>query len=307
MPAYSNVTDALKSLSKQEAEVTLAHGRDPDTIGFICFDNVQHYLPFRDHCIESGRQLDAGKLIIGMAATYYEIDMDETTRKAFRLDAKAEKLAEGLRKTLTVGLLNSLIDNRHIETVLAIQWIQTLVNTVPELSHLKSEVTLRYRTKGSKQLLPAAPSKIHPLASSGRNETVLTELKDGLFDFLSQVGQTPENFKDQLFPVIGDGLSFDRMYQAAEMLQFEEDSFNSLRFLQPILAFWHTEWTNLSRLTESHWGDSLSTDPALLGNSAEKIGQKRPSNLKKVDFYPHRDLAFEVLDARILDCWRYVH
>ncbi|KAF9522129.1 hypothetical protein CPB83DRAFT_840712 [Crepidotus variabilis] len=77
--------------------------------------------------------------------------------------------------------------------------------------------------------------------------------------------------------------------------------------VQPLLEEWHFEWTNLSQFFEAHWGPPLSKDPSRLGHSAEKIGRKQPSNQKKVDFYPNCDLAFLVLDARLLDCWRLLY
>ena len=54
------------------------------------------------------------------------------------------------------------------------------------------------------------------------------------------------------------------------------------------------------------WGESLSTDPSTLGHSAAKIGRSQPANLKKVDYYPHSELAYLILDIRMLDCWRCV-
>jgi len=48
-------------------------------------------------------------------------------------------------------------------------------------------------------------------------------------------------------------------------------------------------------------------DPSSLGHSAAKIiGRKKPTNLKKVDYHQHSQLAYLILDVRILDCWRFV-
>jgi hypothetical protein len=70
--------------------------------------------------------------------------------------------------------------------------------------------------------------------------------------------------------------------------------------MKPMLEWWHTEWTNLSRIFEAHWEDPLSNDPSTLGHSTSKIGQKKPANLKKVDFYSSTDLAYLSLT---LECW----
>ncbi|KAF5328076.1 hypothetical protein D9619_013640 [Psilocybe cf. subviscida] len=299
MPSYSSVLRALRALAKHEAFVTFAHGRDPETLGFIFLDNVQNYILQRDPGI--GRE---NKLIIGIAATYYECFIPERLRKAFCIDAKAKSIAEGKRRDVTVKKLLGLIDNAHIERVCVLQWLRVLIHAIPELSHLKPEIARRYKTDAAKQRLPLVATKCHPLASSSRNETILTELKAAVLDFLDQTGQTRDNFKRFLFAFGGDGLTFEKMKQLHDFLQFEGNDFDALRIVQPLLAWWHTEWTNLSRLIESHWGTVNSEDPSSLGYSAEKIGHKKPSNLKKVDFYTSRDLAFDVLDARLLDCWR---
>jgi len=299
IPAYSSSIRAMRALSQHEAAVTLAHGLSPNKIGKIGTDNVQNYLIQRDHGI--GRE---NKLNIGLAATYYEFDHGDIDINVFNLENKRQQLLRGERKTLTVRKLESLINHAHIEAVFVLQWINTLVQHIPELQHLKTDIAILYRTRVAKQRLPVAPAKIHPLASSSRNETVFTDLKEALHDFLSQTGQTSDNFKKRLIPVGGDGLTYEKMVQLKEYLQFHENEHESLETLQPMLEWWHTEWTNLSRIYEAHWGSPLSKDPSTLGNSADKIGRKKPPNLKKVDFYTSVDLAYMVLDVRILDCWR---
>ena len=94
------------------------------------------------------------------------------------------------------------------------------------------------------------------------------------------------------------------MLMLKEFLQLEDNEFESLEIMEPMLEWWHTLWTDLSRLYGTHWGDDLSNDPSTLGHSAAKIGRKKPSNLKKVDYYPSSQLAYLVLDVRMLDCWR---
>jgi hypothetical protein len=94
------------------------------------------------------------------------------------------------------------------------------------------------------------------------------------------------------------------MLQLREYLQLHSNDMDAMRIMKPMLEWWHTEWTNLSRVFETYWGDPCTNDPATLGHSAAKIGRKKPTNLKKVDFYTSTDLAYLVLDVRIIDCWR---
>ncbi|KII83514.1 hypothetical protein PLICRDRAFT_119348 [Plicaturopsis crispa FD-325 SS-3] len=297
MPAYTSIHRMMRALSEQEAKVTEAHGRDPTTVGIIRLDNVQNYLLQRDRRI--GRQ---NKLNIGIAATYFEAEGIDP--KAFDLDDKRKRLADSPRKDLDVYKLLGLIDHEHLEIIGVLQWLYVLVHYVPELGHLKSHVSMLYRTRAAKQPLPPRATKAHPLATSGKNETVNTELKDALVDFFGQLGQSNSDFLRRLFAVGGDGLTYEKFLLLKEYLQFHDNEFESLETLEPVLEWWHTEWTDLNRIFETHYGTPLSCDPSTLGHSAAKIGRKSPPNLKKVDYYTGAQLAYLVLDVRMLDCWR---
>ena len=299
MPMYSMVLRAMCILSEHEAAITLAHGQDPNSIGVIRFDNVQNYLL---QCRPGiGRE---SKLKIGLAATYYEVE--DVDPAVFNLEDKRHRLAEKKRKDLTVNQLLGFVDSQHIESVCVLQWINTLIQHIPQLSHLKPHISMLYRTRCAKEKLPAKPTKAHPLASSSRNETITTDLKEALLDFLEQTGHTNKGFKNQLFLIGGDGLTFEKILSIKEFLQLHDNEFDRLEILDPLLEWWHTLWTDLSRLYRCHWGADLSHDPSSLGHSAAKIGRKKPSNLKKVDYYQHSQLAYLVLDVHILDCWRFI-
>ena len=300
MPSYSATLKAMRALSEHEAAVTLEHGSRADTLGVIRLDNVQNYLIQRDPGI--GRE---NKLNIGLAATYYEVDDSEIDVAVFDLENKQKSLAEGKRRDLTARKLHDMIDHAHIEWVCVIQWINTLVQHIPQLAHLKPDVSRVYRTRVAKNRLTDKPAKVHPLASSSRSETILTDFKEALHDFFAQIGQTPESFKRRTILVGGDGLTYQKTLELQEYLQFHSNDFESMKNIKSLLEWWHTEWTNISRIFESHWGDLSAQDPSSLGHSAAKIGRKKPSNLKKVDFYTSSDLAFLILDVRMLDCWRY--
>ena len=105
----------------------------------------------------------------------------------------------------------------------------------------------------AKQPLPKKPTKVHPLASTSKNEAILSELKDTLFDIFAQIGQNRrDNRRKQKLPVVGDGLTYEKILHLQELLQFEENEFESLELLDPLLAWWHTVWTDLSGLCETH-------------------------------------------------------
>ena len=134
---YGTVLRAMRILSEQEAAVTLAHGQDPNSIGVIRLDNVQNYLLQRRPGI--GRE---SKLNIGLAATYYEVE--DVDPAVFDLEDKRQRLAEKKRKDLTVNQLLGFVDSQHIESICVLQWINTLVQHIPQLSHLKPHISMLY-------------------------------------------------------------------------------------------------------------------------------------------------------------------
>ncbi|KAH9948898.1 hypothetical protein B0H21DRAFT_689338 [Amylocystis lapponica] len=299
MPAYNTVYSALERLADQEASIVAAHGRDPESTGMIWFDNVQNYLLQRD--VRVGQE---NKLNIGIAATYVEIP--RAIKSAFSLEDKRRRVAENRREKLSVEDLFGMVDESHCETVGMLQWLRTLTHYIPQLASYKEAVSSLYRSDGAKQQVPVQPARVHPLATSGKNETVTTELKDAVLDFYAQTGQKPgsSNYKPQLTLFGGDGLTFDQLNLLKLYLQFHDDPFESFELVEPVLAPWHTAWTDLSHLIETHWGTPLSHDPSTLGHSATKISQRTPSNLKKVDYNSGAEMMYIVLDVRMLDCWR---
>ena len=247
-------------------------------------------------------QVRKNTLNISIAATY--IELDDIDLKAFDLDDKHRRLKENRRQATTVDQLLAFVDNKHIDAVGILQWLRVLTNYIPELQEWKKEVSMLYCMRGKKLHLPEQATKIHPLVSSGKKETVTTELKDALVDFLGQLGQNQGDYLRRLVPVGGDGLTYEKMLQLKKYIQFHNDPFKSLELIELTLESWHTEWTGLSSVYKTHWGALLSDDPATLGHSAHKIDRAEPANLSKVDYYLAAEVAFLTLDMRMLDCWR---
>jgi hypothetical protein len=287
-------------LSEDEAARTKLYGQRDDVVGVVRLDNQQNYSRVRVQGI--GRQ---NKLNIGIGATFYEAP-EGIDASVFDLDQKRVELAKEKRRTLTTLDFVRLINNQHLTRTGELWWIKILVDNIPQLAHHKEHLNILFRTRVAKNPLPKKPTKLHTLASSSKNEAVLTELKDAVLDILEQTGQTKENFKRRKFPIGGDGMTYEKILGLQELLQFEHSEFDSLEILEPLLEWWHTQWTNSSRACETHWGVPLSPDPSTLGNSAHRIGRKAPPNLKKVDYYYSMDLLDVVLTARMLDCWRLV-
>jgi hypothetical protein len=112
-----------------------------------------------------------------------------------------------------------------------------------------------YHMKGAKKPKnPYRKTRVHPLATSAKNEAKTTELKDALIDFLNQMGQRDQDYLRKLVLMGGDGLTYEKLVQLKRYLQFHNDAFQSLELLIPILELRHLEWTDRSRIYKTHWG-----------------------------------------------------
>ncbi|KAJ3005457.1 hypothetical protein NUW54_g4331 [Trametes sanguinea] len=298
--SWSATYQLLTRLASQDRAEVVALAQSPDRWPIVRMDNVQQYHKQREKRL--GRE---NAMKIGVAATVAEAL--EFVVEASDLDDRQRRIAQNHRKDLTVDKLTRLVDWDFTETCFVLQWLQTLVNYVPTLARYKSDVAQMWRTGGTKMRAAAArPAKtaVHPLGTVAKNESIATDLRDTIVDFLAQMGQTEESFHRRLIPVGGDGLTFEKLVQIKNQLQFQDNEFRRFDIIFPFLETWHTEWTYLSTIFEVHWGRRFTDDPSALGHSAAKIDQKEPVNLKKVDYYPSLYLAYLVLDARMLDCWR---
>jgi hypothetical protein len=181
---------------------------------------------------------------IGIAGTY--VEMHDFDVEACSLEDKCKRIAENKRSALTTPQVLDFIDQEHLEIVGVLQWLKTLTNSMVELHHLKGEVSLHYRTRGAKLQIPVHMSKLHLLATSGKNEMITGELKDALLDFFKQLGQTQDKYTCRLILVGSDGLTYEKFLVLKKYLQFYKDEFQSFKLIELILELWHTTWTDLS-------------------------------------------------------------
>ncbi|KAH9893369.1 hypothetical protein C8Q73DRAFT_828246 [Cubamyces lactineus] len=297
--SWSATYRMLQRLAAQERKVIAELGWDRDRWPIMRIDNVQQYHKQRDR--RMGRE---NVMEIGVAGTVAEALEFEPS--AADLDDRRQRIAQNPRKGLTVNKLVELVDWDYSESCFVLQWVQVLVRYVPALAGYRTQVADLYRTDNLKMSSPASHTKtpIHALGTVAKNEAIMTDLRDTLVDFLGQLGQTDTSHMPRLLPVGGDGLTFEKLVQIKNQLQFQDNDFRRFDIVMPFLETWHTQWTYLSMIFEVHFGKRFTTDPSALGHSAAKIDQKEPSNLKKVDYYPACYLAYIVLDARLLDCWR---
>ncbi|KAJ7058623.1 hypothetical protein C8F01DRAFT_1371370 [Mycena amicta] len=299
MPAYPTVLTTAKGLASTEKKATFHIGRRSDSVLWMQIDNSQSYVHRRHE--RFGRD---NQMMVGISGVLIECD---EPAEAADLDAKDRIEAEGTRSTLTVRHYANLLNFPHLDGVYAAHWLKVLVDHIPELRIAENQQHIKdtFRIRLVKLKKADTPSKIHPLSSCSKNENVTGELKEGLRDFLAQVGQLDGDYsRGRYIRLGGDGLTFERTLQLSRYLQFDDDDLHNLRILDPVLAPWHTLWTFQSALFVTHYGSNLSTDPSTLGHSANAINRKQPPNLSKVDYYAGKELLDTVLDARMLDVWR---
>ncbi|KAF9487211.1 hypothetical protein BDN71DRAFT_1514192 [Pleurotus eryngii] len=281
VPSYDSTYRLLKKYAKHDLAVIHSLASSDTSAVIIWLDNVQTYVRLRD--LRIGRE---AHMLTGTAATAFVIE--DFSAAALNLLNKQLQLSNNLQQKLTFRQLWGMVDHAHIEVICSIQWLQTLVHYIPSLA-----------------LYKPARTQIFPLPTNGQNETLLSDLAKGLREILESIGFTKDSFPERLLFIGGDGLTYERMVQLKNMLKItNENPLQSLEILEPFLEIWHTNWTNLSRIYEAHWDSLTSKDPSNLGHSANRIGRKASANLKKVDYYPFMQLAYQVLDARMLDCWR---
>ncbi|KAH6893918.1 hypothetical protein BKA70DRAFT_1117540 [Coprinopsis sp. MPI-PUGE-AT-0042] len=293
MPAYQTIYNTAKHIAEHEAEKTFEEGRDPSLVVVIQADNVQNYLRQRD--LRIGR---TNKMNIGIAACRYILE--DVDPNALDLESKRAMVSLNHRAGLTLAYLN----RNNYAIIFPLHWLRVLVEAVPQLHKFKSHVSMLFRTRGAKMRLTPKPYPIRTLATSGKNENITTELKEGLVDFLGQCGQRDGDYNPRLMLLGGDGLTFQRILELKKYLQFHEDPFQSLETVEPGLSWWHTEWTNLSRIFEDHFDSPTSRDPSTLGHSAAQIGYAGPANIHKVEYDQASEFLHLVVHTRMSDCWR---
>jgi hypothetical protein len=139
-----------------------------------------------------------------------------------------------------------------------------------------------------------------------QNEANIGDLKDGFVDFLQQLRYQDGDYDNCLLFVGVDGMSYKNMLTLKKYLQTHPDAVQRFKLMQLILYVWHTQWTNLSCIYETHLGEPLNRNLATIAWSSNKIGQALLSNPKKVDYYLEMQLPVILHNTQMLNCWRSV-
>jgi hypothetical protein len=240
---------------------------------------------------------------LGMAATIWVAPASYIPPSALDYDKKQKMRKECQRDKITTAQIMRLVDQKHQQKVYAYQWLWVLGHYVELLVHLKKRANELLR-QAAIQKLPDEPTECFTMPTSSGAETNLSELLTSICDNVEQAGQTAEDFMKRMMVFGGDGLTFELLLKLMRQRQFHKSAFHSLRFLNPMAQWWHTVWTNDSRVVDEHLDSYASQDPSTLGHSAAKIGRKIAKDQGKYNYHQASELIYFVLDMRMLDCWR---
>lgn len=109
-----------------------------------------------------------------------------------------------------------------------------------------------YQTKAAIDRLSPEPLKLHPLSTLGANENKTSQLYATILNYFSQAGQMKDKHLCHLWPFGGDSLTFQRMLELKQYLQYMDNNLLNLDLLLPLLEWWHTMWTDLCCIFETH-------------------------------------------------------
>ncbi|KAJ7768603.1 hypothetical protein DFH07DRAFT_1007816 [Mycena maculata] len=292
--------DSLSDSSLDKLRESIREGIVMGTMRWqLVLDNVQQYCRQRDHCI--GRQ---DILKIGTAAT--AILLEDCLPGAFDLQDHLDRVMLQERRKLTTESLREAIDWPYLHDLIALHWVQILVTFIPQLAHLRKEVSNLLKSEAMTKLrLRPRTSIMQPLGTNAEHSTETQGMMRALLDFEKQMGLDEKAMENLIFMERGDGASIAAIWRIKKFLAAHPSHYKAFRNrVPPGPEIWHTRWTQLNAITSNFYGPATSTDPSCLSKSSTAAGAKRPTDLKKVDFFPTSRSMQLFFEARVLDCWR---
>ncbi|KAJ6627746.1 hypothetical protein B0H10DRAFT_2285786 [Mycena sp. CBHHK59/15] len=198
------------------------------------------------------------------------------------LDSLTDSSMSELRVSVAEGIANG---------TMYWQSYRPLVYFIPELTYLRAELTALLNSPGmTKRRLPKDRiTKMQPVGTNAEHSTETQGMMRALLDFFAQLGLDEKALENLIFMPCGYGASIAAIWRIK-------------KFLCP--EIFHTRWTKLNAISANSYAPASSADPSGLSKSATAAGAKRPSNLKKVDFFPTSCSMKLFYEARVLDCWR---
>ncbi|KAJ7754309.1 hypothetical protein DFH07DRAFT_705528, partial [Mycena maculata] len=206
-------------------------------------------------------------LKVGCAAT--AILLEDCAPGAFNLQDHLDRVMQQKRKEMTTESLYADIDWDYIHKLTALHW-----------------------------------TVVQPLGTNSERETETPGMMRAMLDFEGQMGLDEKAMEGLIITPCGDGASVAAMWRIKKYLSAHPSHYKAFRNrVPPGPEIWHTRWTKLNAIASNCYGPATATDPSALSKSSTAAGAKRPSDLKKVDFWPTSRSMTLFFEARVLDCW----
>ena len=267
----------------------------------LILDNVQEYCP-----VYEGGIARESILKVGTAAT--AIRLDDCKPGAFDLEAHLLRVARMDRKQMTVETLSADIDWDHVRNSQMLHWVRVLVDYVPDLNFLSSEVSMRFRSSpiAKHRMREGRKTIVQPLGTNAEREIETQGMARALLDFDEQMGLGSDAADKLLSWVRGDGASYATILRLQKYVAPIPDNQKSFRNRIATPEIWHARATKINSIATNHYGPATSKEPSSLSRSSNAAGFKRPANLSSCDFYPTVRSMTLIWEAQVLDCWRLV-
>ncbi|KAJ6478884.1 hypothetical protein C8R45DRAFT_1076622 [Mycena sanguinolenta] len=279
--ALNSMTES--SLTKLRQNVQEATARGEAQWGKV-LDNIQRY----DRVFEHGLGRES-QLKVGTACKAFRLD--NCKPGAFRADDHiARVIAQDRQNMTTESVFNSIDwDNNH--NIANLHFVRVLIEFVPQLQHLSTQPTRKV---------------LQPLGTNSEREVENKGMLNAVLDFNQQMGIEPDKCDNILSWVRGNGASHATVMRLKRILATTKNIYQSLRNVISTPETWHTKATDLNSCASNHYGLAASKDPSSLSRSSNAANMKRPTDLKKCDFYPTSRSMTMIWEARVLDCWRLI-
>ncbi|KAF8166721.1 hypothetical protein K438DRAFT_1528770, partial [Mycena galopus ATCC 62051] len=294
--ALNSMTDSDRD--KMQTKVRDATKEGEAEVGKI-LDNIQRY----DRVFEHGLG-QVSQLKVGTACTAFHLQ--NCKPGAFHADDHVARVVAQERQTMTTESVYASIDWTHNRNIANLHFVRVLADFIPHLSDLSTQISTRFRTDLAKYRLNPTKSILQPLGTNCEREVENKGMHNSILDFDKQAGIEPEKHDNILSWYRGDGASHATIMRLKKTLVTTPNIYNSLRNIISTPETWHTKATDLNSCASNHYGPASSKDPSSLSRSSNAANMKRPTDLKKCDFYPTSRSMTMIWEARVLDCWRLV-
>ncbi|KAJ7874042.1 hypothetical protein B0H14DRAFT_2569452 [Mycena olivaceomarginata] len=142
------------------------------------------------------------------------------------LGRETRVVAQGRQKMTTESLLAS-IDWAHNYSVADLHFVRVVADFIPQLYHLSTEISTRFRTALAKRRVAPTKTVLQPLGTNSEREVENKGMQSALLDFDKQMGVEPEKSDNILSWVRGDGASHATVMCLKKILATSPDIYTS--------------------------------------------------------------------------------